>query len=338
MFATNAVHVASAAGAARALYDAVGDFLEANRLAFDPVNYAFAYRVLSQPASPLARTVAALTDGGIRLTVRDIEALGADVAAAKPSADDATTAASHLVARTQFQVEGFADMMDAMRAETRGFGRDLAASADAIRLGERDNGEVVRLTQAMLDRVATAEGRLEVATREASTLRAQLEEARGDARRDPLTGRPNRRAVVEAFAAGAGAATPLCLAICDIDHFKRVNDRFGHAVGDRVLKAIGDALALGCDGQLVSRYGGEEFAILFSGTTPAAALAMLDATRLAIAAKRYRLKDTDAPLGSVTISAGLVAVAPDEGFADAFRRADDRLYAAKIGGRDRVVA
>lgn len=322
------------------LFDSIGRFLAEHRLSPDPRHYAFAYRVLSDPDGPLAKAVASLTDGGFRLSARDIEALGGEIGAlTTPDAPDtARKAADGLVAQTQMQVDGFTDMMQAMRDETRGFGRDLAASADAIKRSRDAVGveEVVRLTGVMLDRVRSAETRLEEATHEASELRAKLEEARDNARRDPLTDLPNRRAFEEAYAAQAASGAPLCIAVCDVDHFKLVNDRFGHAVGDRVLKAIGEALLKACAGHLVARYGGEEFAVLFAGVEPQIALATLEEARSTVAAKRYRLRESDEPLGAVTFSAGLTEASCNEALGTAFARADRLLYAAKDAGRNQL--
>ncbi|AQR74498.1 GGDEF domain-containing protein [Sphingomonas sp. LM7] len=344
MAGARAVRAAETSDSSRRLYDRIGEFLVDQRLEADPGNYAFAYHLLANPDGPLARAVYALTDGGVRLTKRDIETLGCEV---QPSADDGKVAkektekANGLVARTQMQVEGFQDMVTAMRAETEGFGRDLAASAEAISRSTEAAGvpaidEVTRLTTAMLDRVRSAEARLESATREASDLRRELEEARDNARRDPLTDLPNRRAIEEAYAAQATAGTHICLAVCDVDHFKSVNDRFGHAVGDRVLKAIAETLSQTCAGHLVARYGGEEFAVLFTGVDIETARATLDAARATVATKRYRLRESDAPLGEITFSAGLAAALPGDGLSTVFHRSDRLLYSAKTAGRNRL--
>lgn len=326
-------------GLDRQLYDRIGTFLFDQRLEPEPANFAFAWTLLHDPQGPLAKAVAALTDGGVRLTKRDIESLGED---APVSARGARAKVDGLVAQTQLQVEGFADMVLAIRAETEGFGRDLAASADAIRRsGEALDSplieEVSRVTATMVERVHRAEARLERATREASDLRSKLEEARDNARRDPLTDLPNRRAFEEAFAAQVASGSELCIAVCDIDHFKHVNDRFGHVVGDRVLKTIAEALTQSCPGHLVARYGGEEFVILFVGVGLARARATLDHARATVAAKRYRLRETDAPLGAITFSAGLTIVNPEQKFGTNFHRADVLLYRAKEDGRNRVL-
>ena len=323
------------ADAAELMFDQIRNFLTANRLGPDPINYEFAYRVCSDSNGALAQAVEALTDGGIRLTRNDIVALGGEVGNAAIAAPDRSTN-DHLVAQTQMQVEGFHDLVRMMRDETEDFGRDLAATATAMRdsAGSIATPEIVRITSAMLDRVRSAENRLEAATREACDLREKLEEARDNARRDPLTGLPNRRAFEEAYADGVSKGQSLSIAICDIDRFKLVNDGFGHAVGDRVLKAIGEVLAEQCEGHVVARYGGEEFVILFSDIEFSAAQDMLESARAIVAKKRYRLRETDTPLGEVTFSAGLTAATPDDDVNSAFVRADGLLYAAKADGRN----
>lgn len=339
MAGARAVRVTNGGDTEGDLYDRIGDFLRDQRLAPDPANYAFAHHLFTTPDGPLARAVHALTDGGVRLTQRDIETLGCELRTDDPEKEEPARKAQGLVAQTQMHVEGFADIVTAMRAETAGFGRDLAASAAAMRsVGANDtNGstieEVARITGSMLERVRSAESRLESATREATELREKLEEARDNARRDPLTDLPNRRAFEEAFAAQMGKAK-VCVAVCDVDFFKSVNDRFGHAVGDRVLKAIGEALTQACAGHLVARYGGEEFAVLFTGCEIDKAQATLDAARASVATKRYRLRESDAPLGEITFSAGLTHLEPDERYQTAFHRADRLLYAAKTAGRN----
>ena len=325
------------------LFARIGQFLTDQRLEPDPTNYAFAYAILANPEGLLARAVAELTDGGIRLTMKDVETLGHQISPGSGGGDgEARARADGLVAQTQMQVEGFEDMVEGLRAHAEGFGRDLAASADAIRRSRSDGtgvaaiDEVARITAVMVERVQATEAQLEQATRETAELREKLEEARDNARRDPLTDLPNRRAFEEAFRAATASGETLWLAICDIDHFKSVNDRFGHPVGDRVLKAIGTALAEACGEHFVARYGGEEFVVLFTGVDAGVARATLEQAREKIAAKHFKLRETDAPLGSVTISAGLAPSEPQDHPRTVFGRADALLYKAKHAGRNCV--
>ena len=319
------------------LFRQIGGFLAEHRLSPEPGHYAFAFHVLRDPHGSLAEAVARLTDGGVRLSRQDIEALGGTVSSdAQPLEPEELDA--QLAASTRVQVEGFAAMVREVHNEARGFGRDLAASAEAIRRSGNpmEIDDIVQLTAVMVERVRTSERRLERARAEVSALRARLEEAQGSARRDPLTDLPNRRALEEAFAALAPDAGA-CLAICDIDRFKQINDGFGHSVGDRVLTAIGRTLAEQCRPHFVARHGGEEFVVLATATPLAAERGMGDEAREAVGAKRFRTRDTDEPIGSITFSAGIGTVTAGESLDDALCRVDQALYQAKAQGRDRVV-
>lgn len=317
------------------LFSRIGAFLHDQRLSPEPAHYSFAYTVLSDPAGPLAKAVAELTDDGVRLSRTDIESLGGK---AREGAAEEADDAGKLVEETHAQVEDLANVMRAMHDETRDFGRDLAARAEEMRRAGPTPGmaELARITGAMLSRIAESERRLADATRETEELRTKLAEARVVARRDPLTGLPNRRAFEEAYAAKQGRR--LCLALCDVDRFKRINDGFGHGVGDRVLTAIGDTLRVACDGHLVARHGGEEFVVLIDGLPPEHAAELLEDARAGVSAKRFRSRETDRMIGRVTISVGLTAIGVGEDLDEVLARADRLLYTAKSTGRDRLCA
>jgi diguanylate cyclase len=338
MHAMAAIRAEVALPAPRDLFAAVGAFLTRHGLGAHPANYAFAFSVVNEPDSALADEVARIEEGGFRLTADDIERLGGVPARGEPVAVPAATPAADagdraeaIVERTRTQVEGFTRAVRDIRDQTRGFGDDLAATIE-LRSRLKVIDEATALTTAMIERVRQAEVRLEVATCEAETLREELEQARGDARRDPLTGLANRRAFAEAFAAlspGEDAA----IAICDVDRFKAVNDMFGHAIGDRVLRAVGRTIAEECEGCVTARYGGEEFVILVPGDDP---VGVIEAARRRVAGKRFRLRDTDALLGTITFSAGLARVGQGEALEGALARADASLYLAKANGRNQV--
>lgn len=326
------------------LFARIGAFLAAHRLSPAPAHYAFAYEVMANDRGVVAQRVAALTDGGVRLTAQDIAALGGTTSAGAPIGGDdgqevTASADTHqaMIERMMMQLDGFDDTMRIAHAETNDFGRDLERSAATMRdMGEGAGvEEIARLTADMIERVHRAEEKLDLALRETDELRGALDEARGSARTDPLTDLPNRRAFDEAFAA-LPRDTAVTVAICDIDHFKRVNDNFGHAVGDRVIRTVARMLAAE-GGGMVARYGGEEFALLFEGVALDEAAQRIERARRAIAARHLRVRETGEAIGVVSFSAGVAEGRVGEGRAALMQRADAALYRAKDQGRARTI-
>jgi diguanylate cyclase (GGDEF)-like protein len=154
---------------------------------------------------------------------------------------------------------------------------------------------------------------------------------------DSLTGLANARAAaqdLERIAAFAGrTGTPLVAILLDLDHFKRVNDSFGHQIGDETLAAVGGALAKGTRASdFVARYGGEEFLVLLQDTDLRSGVELAEKLRQSI-----RRTHVPGLAGRVTASFGVAAIPEHAGDAESLLRAADRaLYAAKKGGRDRV--
>ncbi len=190
-----------------------------------------------------------------------------------------------------------------------------------------------------------------------------IEGLRAAAATDPLTGLPNRRALGDLLARSVAYASrsrrPLSVAIVDADHFKRVNDRFGHLAGDRVLQALAAALVAGVRrSDAVARYGGEEFCLVLPDTDEGAARVLAEDLRHRVAdtlaellqrtivpAATYpspspsahrRAADDDRP-ERVTISTGVAQWYPGETAEHVVARADRALYRAKQSGRDAVV-
>jgi diguanylate cyclase len=197
------------------------------------------------------------------------------------------------------------------------------------------------LAKAMLERTRKIESDVRRNENEAKALRKSLAKARRDADVDHLTGLPNRRAFETLFDTqyeeAKAANEALSVAFCDIDHFKRVNDTHGHDTGDRVIKAIGEALAA-ISGQNcnVARHGGEEFVMLFRGKTTDQALIALDNAREAMAKRRFVNRENEQAIGTVTFSGGIADVFAYANSRTALKAADGALYKAKEGGRNRI--
>ncbi len=185
------------------------------------------------------------------------------------------------------------------------------------------------------DQLAEAHAALAI---EAAERRARAEELYRQSREDGLTGLPNRRAFGERVAEECRLTElhdePLCLAIVDVDHFKRVNDTYGHAAGDLVLVAVASRLRAAAGARAwVARLGGEEFVVLFPHADLDAAARMSDALRAAICAEPVVAGEVPIP---VSASFGLTAFNGGEDPEAMLERADQALYAAKTAGRNRV--
>lgn len=208
----------------------------------------------------------------------------------------------------------------------------LIVTMDAHR-HQRDQREqeVAMRLQALSERVTSME-------REARTAQVSLEEQRQKALVDALTGLPNRAAwnkrLESEIAQLQVAHGSLLLGILDLDHFKRINDSYGHLAGDKVLKIIATELRKRLrDSDFIARFGGEEFVLLLPDTALAAGLDLLEVLRTAIERCPFHFKGEPV---TITVSFGLTPFRPGERADMVLKRADQALYRAKSGGRNRI--
>jgi diguanylate cyclase len=168
-------------------------------------------------------------------------------------------------------------------------------------------------------------------------LRTNLADANDKAMRDSLTGLGNRRFFDQELDLALEDDPVVCLLMCDLDNFKAINDKFGHAVGDMVLKQFADILnAAARRDDLAARLGGEEFAMVMPAISPVDAARVADHVRRQLEGKKWMLGGSVA-LGKVTASFGVARRRAGETAAEFFKRADAALYRAKADGRNRVV-
>ncbi len=198
-------------------------------------------------------------------------------------------------------------------------------------------------TRAMETRTNSLEKELQASSQQVNRLKAQLDDVRRESLTDGLTGVANRKAFDTEFAAAILEANknnePLCLLMCDIDHFKQFNDSWGHQTGDRVLQLVARGLSENLKGRdTVARFGGEEFAVILRQTSLANATGLADLLRNFVQSKKLVKKSTGETLGTVTISIGVAILNRDDSTASLIQRADACLYRAKHSGRNRVVS
>jgi len=196
--------------------------------------------------------------------------------------------------------------------------------AEATRVAESEE-QIKKLTEKI--------AKMEV---DSEHLRSSIEETKQQAFKDVLTGIPNRHAyelrLSEEVARCRRYDSDLCMIVWDVDNFKRVNDSYGHAAGDRVLKVIAETLNDSIrETDFLARFGGEEFILLLPGTNIESTQQVAEKLRETIAGTAFHFRDTDV---AITVSGGIAQLRKDETSNSLFERADKALYIAKENGRN----
>jgi diguanylate cyclase len=216
----------------------------------------------------------------------------------------------------------------------------LNQSLDTLQIGALLNDMASDATR-MSNSIQNLQSELKTSQQQVEILHQELESARNETFIDPLTGILNRRGfeaqVQSIFTDKAFADDGLCLLIVDIDHFKKVNDDYGHVFGDHVLRATAKTLKSKIKKQdSVARWGGEEFAILLPGTTMPGARAIAEHIRQSIEKSSIRRIGTMEEVGGITISVGVAAYTSGISFVNLLDQADKALYVSKRTGRNRT--
>lgn len=193
--------------------------------------------------------------------------------------------------------------------------------------------------EALLDSLTVMESRLGDVEKEAESYKKHLADQKFKSLQDSLTKLPNRAAFDERmdieYKRWNRHDYELCLAVVDIDFFKRINDSYGHSAGDKTLKVIATALKKSLRAtDFIARFGGEEFVILFPDSQLADMALPLNKIRENIKKIPFKFKGKDV---TITISIGVTAFKAQDNPLKAFDRADEALYEAKNSGRDKVI-
>lgn len=203
--------------------------------------------------------------------------------------------------------------------------------------------ELVRSTSEIMRTNGVLQAQLKKSEAQVRDLQASLEQVQTESMTDVLTATLNRAAFDRAFAVMTARAEktgePLCLVLIDIDHFKNFNDRHGHLVGDDVLR-LAALILKRCarDGDVVARLGGDEFAVVLPATPLAAACQVAENILRAVTEHKVVRRSTQQQLGQMSVSIGVAQFAAGLTPEDVIQCADQRLYAAKRAGRNRIVS
>jgi diguanylate cyclase len=311
--------------------------------AFNPLTFTLWYEYVAGINPPLTRGIDDALKAGQHLDDIAVVALyekhiaPADEAVMAQISDEMERLLSSVAqsaSQTGSQADNFGDQLNGLNK--------ALASRDVDQLKPRLT-EVIAGTADMKSSVEALQQKVSTSQEEINKLRGDLDRAKSEALMCPMTGILNRRGFekkIESLLSQETAdGNSHCLVMLDIDHFKRVNDTHGHLMGDRVLQAVGEILRTSVkDGNhMAARYGGEEFALLLPQTSLEQSIELAEAVRNRTKAMKIRNRTTQEVLLTVTISGGVTAMKPDDDAASLIARADAALYAAKNGGRDRVV-
>ncbi len=249
---------------------------------------------------------------------------------------------------------GMSQLIDTVMVKLEATTRHATAYTDTLSAatGELDSGQspadmrklvndLIAATKAMETRTRSLEGELQKSSDQVNELRGKLDDVRKESLTDPLTNIANRKAfdaAMETAKLALAEGEAVALMMCDIDHFKKFNDSWGHQTGDQVLRLVANCLSDNLKGRdTAARYGGEEFGVILRGTTLGDAIHVADQIRLAVQSRKLVKKSTGDVLGTITISIGVAEFTAGDTVESVIRRADACLYGAKQNGRNMVL-
>ena len=315
------------------------DLLSNHHLPPSPINYAVAYEYHSRAGGDLQQALDAHLKDGKPLD----EFLLADLYERHVAAKQVHKFHS-MRNDLQSLMQSLMQHIDAAGEQTTAYRDNLEKNIS--RLGTERDAEALRSVAADLMQAAleaklnnqTLQSKLESAQQETGKLREELELLKHETLIDPLTGLFNRRAMAQHLQTLWSETGSLSVLAMDIDHFKRINDTYGHAIGDVVLRHVADVLRKSIRGEDVAiRFGGEEFLILLPNTDQEGAAKVAETIRCRVAALRLTRRHDNLTLDPFTISLGVSARRTDDhDHENLIERADKALYQSKNNGRNKV--
>ena len=318
------------------------NYIAKYRLSATPVNYAVLYEYVSGKNHNLHKTIDDLIDNNKPLDTDTVAQFYQKYIAEEHR---------EIVGNSLTEIKKILRDIKRYILETQG---DLIHHDKNLRsiAAELDDADHFELLGTILDKMLNeAKGmilsgkdlnsRMDISSNELELLKKKLEKYKQDAETDALTGLANRRKLEKQLGLTIKKSltdkTPLSLIMVDIDHFKRINDTFGHLTGDGVLRVLAALFRQQLKGKdLPARFGGEEFMLMLPDTSLEDAAAVAENIRSVLTSREWKQKVSGKSMGKITISLGVAEFKANESIKSLIERTDKALYFAKKNGRNQV--
>ena len=319
-------------------------FLAKHNLSATPVNYTVWYEYASGKNPKLRQAIDRMLENKLSLNNKHVEALYQ-----KFISDGDRMVISRLLTKINLMLREITTHVVETEGDLSTHGQILDSLSDQMKGIHDFDGvkdiidQMIDTTKAIIQSGSRLQTRMKVSSEDLKQLHKELETSQQEARTDSLTGLTNRRGLekrleIEQIRAHQNNA-PFSVIMLDIDHFKTVNDTFGHLVGDSLLKGFAAVLSSQVRrNDLAARYGGEEFLIILPETNVEGAYAVAEKIRTILSKKEWTIKESGKRIGQIKASIGIAQYKQlDETAKEVVNRADQAMYHAKNTGRDRIV-
>jgi diguanylate cyclase len=313
------------------------------KLPYNPISYLLWYEYATGRNEQLNKDIGTFVEKNTPITMDAIEGLFKN------------HIADHQVVLAEKKAQKFQSILVEMTQHFSRSGNEIGAQGNvleacAMELSQSPSLEqitditerIILETKQIVESCKTLKGRLDSTVSEITTLSKEIEDVKQAAKTDMLTGLLNRRGFHRAMSQlldnRRTTREPLSVIMLDIDHFKRVNDTYGHLVGDNVLKALSKLLKDSIKGKdIAARFGGEEFILALPQTIIDGAHTVAEQIRTNLQRMKWKIKDSGKSIGPISLSLGVALYRDKESVDTVIKRADDALYHAKNTGRNRTV-
>ena len=319
------------------------NYIAKHNLPANPVNYTVWYEYVSGKNMKLKKALDLSLENSKSLNNTNVEGLYQ-----KYVADGDRIVISKLLTKISLMLKDITHHVSETEGDLSGHGKNLGDLVDQIGEAHDYNDikkivdEMIVETKALVKSGKRLQTRMKISSDDLRQLHQELEKSQQEAQTDALTSLINRRGLEKRLELERIRArqnnSPFSIIMVDIDYFKKVNDTFGHLVGDSILRSLArmikDHLRRN---DIAARYGGEEFLILLPETDIEGAKAVGQKIRKALSTKEWKLKKNGESIGRITVSMGVALYKFNEPEESLIKRADDALYLAKNNGRDQIV-